>query len=189
MKARLRHPFKCSVCGDIFEPHPRNVGRQKICLKPSCKAALKAARDRRWLNKNPDYHRGPIHVARVKAWKQERSHSSSHKAKPQVQDALVAQPIDNPRAVANLTSVPGAETAKVQDALVSQLIDYHGGSDSLAARTAEVQDALTAQDVVLIGIIALLSESTGQGDVLKTREHLLQLGLNFLSGTNVGAIE
>ena len=76
---RLRHPCKCLVCGDIFDPHPRKVVRQKICLKPSCKAALKAARDRRWLDdKNPDYHHGPIHVACVKAWKrQHRSHSSA----------------------------------------------------------------------------------------------------------------
>jgi hypothetical protein len=189
---KLRHPCKCVKCGDMFEPDPRNAGRQKACRKPACKAALKVVRDRKWLAKNPDYHRGPIHVARVKAWKQAHpGHSSRSTAKATVQDALATQPADYSRASATSQSASGDVTAKVQDALSAQPVDLdrpfsvHAASSD--APTAEVQDALSAQDFVLIGLIAHLSDSKVQDAVLQTRQHLLQLGLDVLSGKHVGA--
>jgi len=185
---KLRHACRCVKCGDIFEPDPRNVGRQKICRKPSCKAALKAVRDRKWLAKNPDYHQGPIHVARVKAWKRAHpGHSSRSNAKVTVQDALTTQPADHSRISATSRSASGNVTAKVQDALTAQSIDLRGAAAGSDAPTAKVQDALSAQDVVLLGLIAHLSDSTVQDAVLQTRQHLLQLGLDVLSGKYVGS--
>jgi hypothetical protein len=50
---------KCLCCGDNFTVDVRNRGRQKYCPKRSCRAAGKAARQRRWLAKpeNRNYFR------------------------------------------------------------------------------------------------------------------------------------
>ena len=60
---------KCLCCGDKFTVDVRNRGRQKYCVKEACRAAGKAARQRRWLGKpeNREYFRGPVHVERVRA--------------------------------------------------------------------------------------------------------------------------
>jgi len=62
---------KCLGCGEIFAVDVRNRGRQKYCPRRDCRAAGKAARQRRWLKKseNQNYFSGPEHVARVRAWR------------------------------------------------------------------------------------------------------------------------
>jgi len=62
---------KCLSCGEIFTADVRNRGRQKYCSKPACRAAGKAARQRRWREQpqNQDYFRGPVHVERVRVWR------------------------------------------------------------------------------------------------------------------------
>jgi hypothetical protein len=59
---------KCLCCGEIFSVDVRNRGRQKYCPKRACRAAGKAARQRRWLGKAEDqeYFSGPEHVDRVR---------------------------------------------------------------------------------------------------------------------------
>ena len=68
MKRRKR---KCLCCEEIFRPDPRSRHHQRYCSKPACQRASHAASQRRWVNKpeNRDYFRGPIHVARVQAWR------------------------------------------------------------------------------------------------------------------------
>ena len=181
---KLRHPCKCVNCGGIFEPDPRCVGRQKTCDKPTCKAALRAARNRRWVAKNPDYHRGPEQVARVTDWKQAKA-GNHPKAKPPLQDALTAQAADYTGGSQTSASTATAELiAKVQDALPRQPVDLTGplGVEATDSGTAAntLQDALSVQDIVLIGLIAHMSDSTAKEVVLKIRQGLLQLGLNTL---------
>jgi hypothetical protein len=55
----------------LFEPDRRNAKRQMCCPKKACRAALKAARQRRWLEqpRNRDYFRGAEHLERVRAWR------------------------------------------------------------------------------------------------------------------------
>ena len=62
---------KCRICGDLFTPDPRNRKRQKYCPKAACKAAGKAARQRRWVarSENRDYFRGAHQVQRVREWR------------------------------------------------------------------------------------------------------------------------
>src|ERR1035441_4484460 len=62
---------KCLGCGGIFTVDVRNRGRQKYCAKRPCRAAGKAARQRRWLGKpgNQDYFSGPEHVERGRTWR------------------------------------------------------------------------------------------------------------------------
>ena len=144
---------KCLGCGDIFTVDVRNRGRQKYCPKRACRAAGKAARQRRWLGKpeNEDYFSGPEHVERVRTWRAAhpgywRSHLRARGVA--LQDALALQVIETP--------------------------------EDLVRRA--LQDALRCQGPVLIGLIAHLSDSTLQDDIASTTRGLLQLGQDILSG-------
>jgi hypothetical protein len=92
---------KCLGCGGIFTVDVRNRGRQKYCAKRPCRAAGKAARQRRWLGKpgNQDYFSGPEHVERVRTWRAAhpeywRSHRRGRSVA--LQDALVGQVVETP---------------------------------------------------------------------------------------------
>ena len=47
---------KCPYCKTQFTPHPKVGKRQITCGKPACKAALKSDNNRKWRQRNPDYH-------------------------------------------------------------------------------------------------------------------------------------
>ena len=71
----MRRPLskrKCQHCKTFFEPDPRSAGRQHYCATPACRQASKAASQRRWLQqpRNREYFRGPVHVERVRQWRQ-----------------------------------------------------------------------------------------------------------------------
>lgn len=154
-----RYRRKCRHCGKFFIPDPRNTQRQHYCSGPPCRAASKAASQQRWLSKpeNHDVFKGPIHVARVQAWRQAHpgywrqcSPGGSHEPSP-LQDSLNAQVIDNKK-----------ETSKfVEPAL---------------------QDLLSSQPAVLIGLIAQFSDSTLQDDIARVGHNLLRLGHDVLRG-------
>jgi hypothetical protein len=143
----------CLCCGEIFTVDVRNRGRQKYCAKAPCRAAGKAARQRRWREKseNQDYFCGPEHVARVREWRATHpGYWRSHRRRGPIalQDALVVQAVEKP--------------------------------DDLSSRA--LQDALRYQGPVLIGLIAQLSDSTLQDSIAATTRGLLQLGQDILSG-------
>ena len=147
---------KCLWCGDLFEPDPRSAKRQKCCAKPACRAALKAARQRRWLGKpeNQDYFRGPEHIERVRVWRA---------AHPGYWRRGRAPP-----------------AGALQDAHSAQVIEPAEDFGTSAGHA--LQDALRLQGPVLIGLIAHLSDSTLQDDIAQTSRRLLQLGQDILSG-------
>lgn len=151
---------KCLCCGDIFTVDVRNRGRQKYCPKRPCRAAGKAARQRRWLGKpqNRDYFSGPEHVQRVRVWR--AGHPGYWR-----------------------THQRGRGVA-LQDALAVQAIETH---EDLTRRT--LQDALRCQGPVLIGLIAHLSDSALQDDIANTTRGLLQLGQDILSGQRSHALQ
>lgn len=147
---------KCQCCGELFEPDPRNAKRQKCCPKSACRAALKAARQRRWLERpeNRDYFRGTEHVERVRVWRA---------AHPGYWRRGRSAPAD-----------------ALQDAHGVQVIEVAKDFDTPAARA--LQDALRLQGPVLIGLIAHLSDSALQEDIAEASRRLLQLGQDILSG-------
>ena len=147
---------KCLCCGELFEPDRRNAKRQKCCGKSSCRAALKGARQRRWLERpeNRDYFHGAAHVERVRVWR--AAHPGYwRRGWPGLADAL-------------------------QDAHGGQVIDAAKDFATPAARA--LQDALRLQGPVLIGLIAHLSDSALQDDIAEASRRLLQLGQDILSG-------
>lgn len=134
-------------------PDVRNRGRQQYCPKRSCRAAGKAARQRRWLAKpeNQNYFREADHAARVREWQH-----------------------THPGYWRNTTRY---KRRTLQDAHRMQVIEPPADSAALA-----LQDALRLQGPVLIGLIAHLSDSTLQEDIAQTSRRLLQLGQDILSG-------
>ena len=64
---------KCANCHQRFRADARNAWHQRYCKEAACRAASKAASQRRWLDKpeNHDYFCGPGQVARVRAWREE----------------------------------------------------------------------------------------------------------------------
>jgi hypothetical protein len=148
---------KCLFCREIFTADARNRGRQKYCAKIACRAAAKAARQRRWQQKpqNQDYFCGPIHVQRVRIWRQAHpGYWRRHRRTPTtLQDGHIPQPIEQ-------ISLFAPETVPAPAAL---------------------QDALSLQDPVLIGLIAHLTDSTLQDGIADTVRRLLQLGQDILS--------
>jgi hypothetical protein len=151
---------KCLCCGEMFRADPRNLRHQKYCSKAACRKASKAASQRRWLAKpdNEDYFRGPENVARVQEWRQ---------AHPGYWRGLRAK----------------ARVA-LQDDCSAQIVELSSESTSLAPDT--LQEIFSAQPAVLIGLIAHISDSVLQEDILRSTRRLLQLGQDILGGRRAG---
>lgn len=139
---------KCLCCGQLFRPDPRNVRHQRYCARPACRKASQAASQRRWLARNPDYFKGAEHVARVKAWR-------------------AAHP-GYGRGVRRRASAP------LQEDWNAQVIE--STSESTDFGGVPLQDLLHAQPVVLIGLIAHLTDTALQEDIARTARRLLELG-------------
>jgi len=144
---------KCLCCEELFRPDPRNRRHQRYCSKADCRRASHAASQQRWLSKpeNRDYFRGPIHVARVQAWR-------------------CAHPDYGQRARTPMRSA-------LQDDCRAQDIDCSVQSASLA-----LQEITSAQPLVLLGLIAHLSDSTLQDDIAAASRRLIELGQDVLGG-------
>jgi hypothetical protein len=145
---------KCKCCRRLFRPDPRNRHHQRYCSQPRCRAARKAECQTRWLARpeNHDYFRGPVHLARNRAWR--ARHPGYWRKSPHPRNAH-------------------------KDVLTTQAI---GSIDktSIFARSP-LQDLLTAQPAVLIGLIAHLVGTPQQDDIVRTTDRLLRLGQDILA--------
>lgn len=93
---------KCKHCNKFFKPERRNAHHQYYCGKRGCRAASKAASQRKWAAKNPDYHRGAAQVQRVREWRRKHpryrhggSGSPSRCTGDVLQDLLILQGFDS----------------------------------------------------------------------------------------------
>ncbi len=149
---------KCRCCRELFLPDPRNRHHQHYCSKPACRRASKAASQRRWLSKsqNQDYFCGPANVKRVLAW---RAAHPGYSCKCH-------------------TSRHSGKT--LQDDCVAQPIDINDKSSDLA--NCALQDLLYSQPLVLIGLIAHLTNTSLQEDIAQTGRMLQHLGEDIVTG-------
>jgi len=144
---------KCIICKKLFDPDPRNRGRQKACSEADCQKERKALSQRRWLSKpeNRDYFRGPENVRRVQQWRRNnpgrKPARGPRKAPSALQDASNGEVLDGQEVKASLT----------QDAL---------------------QDALSTQHVIFTGLISLLTGSALQDDIDSFSRRLIDQGRN-----------
>ena len=172
---------KCANCHQRFRADARNAWHQRYCKEAACRAASKAASQRRWLDKpeNHDYFCGPGQVARVRAWREEHPGYGRRAATSPLQPRL-------PLAPSSAASDVPAAAAPLQDLVRTQVFDAHGKSEYLAAsepaRPTALQDLLQQQPIVLIGLLAHLSASTLQDDIALAGRRLLQLGHDVLGG-------
>jgi len=147
---------KCLNCRTFFKPHPRSKGRQKYCSQPACQTASKRTSEKKWVQKpqNRTYFQGPENVQRVQQWRAKNPGYSKRQA---------PCPHNGPA---------------LQETLTAQDIEKHKEKTD---RTQDaLQDLLIAQPVVLIGLIAHLTGSTLQDDIVRTGRKLRELGEDFL---------
>ena len=150
---------KCMWCGGFFIPDRRSGERQRYCGATECRRASKAASQAAWLVKPPnhDYFSGPVHVARVQAWRAAHPGYSRGKSRaaPALQDPL-------------MTQVPAAieESANRVE----------------APAVLALQDLLTAESPLLAGLIVHLFQPALQDDMARTTRRLVQLGRDLFNG-------
>ena len=149
-----RRPRKCRCCKELFTPDPRVGVRQKYCSKRECRAASKAARQKRWRQKpnNRDYFSGPVHVERVRRWR---------KANP---GYWKRERRNRPDAL--------------QDAVDSQVPDNQ--KERAKKGPTALQDAVVLQKPVFVGLISSLIDSTLQDDIVGATRRYQQRGLEIL---------
>lgn len=142
---------KCLCCEEFFQPDARNRRHQRYCSKPACRRASHCASQHRWLSKpeNRDYFRGPIHVARVQAWREAHPGYGKHgrlQRGSALQDDCRAQAIDCSSHSANLAL---QEIIAAQPLVLLGLIAHFTDSalqDDIAATSRRLIEL--AQDVL-----------------------------------------
>ena len=151
---------KCLHCHIFFKPDPRSKGRQIFCSLPDCRKASKKASQKKWLQKpqNQHYFSGPENVQRVRLW---REKNPGYSKRPQI-----------------ASSAP----KPLQDTLIAQ--DTENKEEREVLKQDPLQDLILAQPSVLIGLIAHLTGSTLQDDIVRTGQKLQELGEDFLSQSN-----
>ena len=148
---------KCLHCHTFFKPNPRSKGHQNFCSHAACRKASKKASQKKWLQKpqNQHYFCGPENVLRVQLWRDKNPGYSTR-------------------------SPPASGISKpLQDPFITQ--DTEKKEETAALKEYALQDLLMAQPSVLIGLIAHLTGSTLQDDIVRTGRKLRELGEDFLS--------
>lgn len=119
---------KCPCCRKLFRPEARNRHHQRYCSKPDCRAASKASSQARWLAKpdNQDYFRGPVNVARNRAWRSR--HPRYWREGAAQQDLLLAQPIGSTEETAKVAQTRQQDLLLAQPAVLIGLIAHITGA-------------------------------------------------------------
>ena len=150
-----KNESKCLSCGEVFTADVRNRGRQRYCGKPECRLASKAAGQRRWLSQpeNRHYFRDAENAARVRRWQQA-----------------------HPGYWRNTTRYRRRTLQETSSG--KALIAQENGTESPPL----LQEVLRAPGPLFIGLIATLSGSPLQDDIVGASRRLVQLGHDILSG-------
>ncbi len=148
-----RRRRKCPHCKCLFRPDPRNRRHQRFCSKPDCRRASKAESQRRWLSKpaNRDYFRGPEHVERVRAWR--AAHPGYGRKRHHKGSAL-------------------------QEHSLAQVTDAN--KKSAALTVDPLQELSRVQPLILMGLIAHLTNATLQDDIARASRRFQQLAHDVL---------
>lgn len=154
MAKRIRKR-KCRHCQRFFPPDSRNAWHQHYCSEPECRKASKAASQKQWLDKkeNRDQFRCADNVRRVQEWR---------KAHPGYWRKTAAK---------SKTPLQDVSTDKDQ-AKQAVMDDFEKFA---------LQDLLIVQPAVLVGLIAHLTGTALQEDIVLTARRLQQLGDDILN--------
>lgn len=162
MVMALSKKRRCPHCRTFFLPNYRNITRQKFCnSNPDCKKASKAASQKSWLAKNPNYFKGVEHVQRVQQWRMDNPGYSKSKAQDAPLQDRCHQNASNNQCVTQQTPP--------------------SGKPSLSA----LQDNWSCKHPVFIGIIAHITGLALQDDIAAVALRLEQLGQDVLKRSNL----
>jgi hypothetical protein len=159
---------KCKCCLKLFRPDPRNRRHQCYCSAPACRAASKAASQVRWLSspENQGYFRGPIHVARVRAWRSR--HPGYWRRAGALQDLLIPQAVDCAIETAEVAGSALQDLLTAQPAVLIGLIAHLVGTplqDPIVRTTGRL--LRLGQDILATRIGAAGSNLSPPGDRLR----------------------
>ena len=144
---------KCLSCRQLFKVDARNRGRQRYCSKPHCRRVSKARSQQHWLQQ-------PVN--------QNYFRDADNAARVRAwQEA-------HPGYWRQTTRYKGRT---LQDPCRTQAVEPAKDSATLT-----LQETLQLQAPVLLGLIATLTDSTLQEDIVASSRRLLQLGQDILSG-------
>ena len=145
---------KCVHCKQLFRPDPRNIKKQKYCSRPECRKASKAASQKKWLEKseNQDYFQGTDNTCRVQQWRKE--HPGYWRKGPD-------------------------EPEPLQDFLSPILVEKQGVGKQLPNHA--LQELLRVQPLVFLGLLAQLSGSPLQDNIVSLGRRLQQLGQDIVN--------
>ena|SRR5450631_78458 len=152
---------KCLQCSVFFTPDRRVGTRQRYCSADACQQVSKAQSQQRWRSQaqNRDYFRGPVHVARVQAWRAAHpGYARQDPPRQPLQDECPPQTVEPAQESADRTLPPGGP----------------------------LQDLITASSPILAGLIAHLFQVTLQDEMAATTRRLVQLGTDVLGGIDHG---
>lgn len=145
---------KCLNCSEEYIPDYRHRHNQEYCLKPSCRCASKRRSQEKWLlsDKGKGYFTGPDHVRRVQEWRE--AHPGYWRRKDR----------------------------KPKDALQEMVPLEHvvNKEDEKNSRLAALQDVSAMQPALLIGLIASLTGSTLQDEIVETSRRFILSGRDIL---------
>lgn len=135
---KRRRERTCENCSSGFLPDERNRDKQSYCGEPACRKESKRVSAARWREKNPDHHRGPVEVDRVRIWRAANPGYWRRKREPLKADAL-------------------------QDDCVPQVADNQ--LQIVLSRVSALQDHWITQDAVIRGLISHLTDCALQEDI------------------------
>jgi hypothetical protein len=158
----------CACCREAFTPAASRKAVQRFCAKAVCRKASKAASQRRWTQRNPDYFKGAEHVDRVKRW---RARNPGRKRAARLQEIApqqVAQkePLATGAGASPGKFVPGREAASADNAGLPGLW---------------LQDLAQAQTPLLVGFISAVMGGVLQDDLPAVTRQLVERGRRVLS--------
>ena len=148
---------KCRQCKEFFRPDYRNRHHQRYCSKPACRQQSKADAQHRWLQKpeNQGHFRGPENRQRVQAWR--KAHPGYwRKGKPAAKGPLQ-----------DLCRDQSPQADQVTNRIVPPAL----------------QDLCLPQPALVVGLIATLTGSALQEDIVEAVRRLQRKGQDIL-GTN-----
>ena len=155
---RRRRQRACHHCGVGFVPKPHNHKKQHYCPATECQAMSKRVSQARWRAKNPDYHRGPVAVKRVREWRSQNPGYWRRKKAP-------------------------LERTPLQEDCIAQPVDEQ--SDDAALEENALREDCITQVPLLLGLMSILSGFTLQEDIDRFGRQLHNKGRQIL-GNRLG---
>lgn len=146
-----RRRRKCLNCGVLFHPDPRNRRHQRYCSESACRRASKVASQRRWLDKPAN---------------------RDYFRGPENAERVRAWRERNP-------GYARQRRPTLQEHSLAQASESTEEKATLA--TPALQELCDAQPLVLIGLIAHLTDAALQEDIALTARHLQHLAQDILN--------